>query len=73
MKIIGITFFMFLFLVSFSLGLDVAVGFNVKTVLTNTLHPFRVMEIVEVFILIFFILMIFFEAIVVFIKKRKKS
>ncbi|RSL34724.1 hypothetical protein D7Z54_02470 [Salibacterium salarium] len=72
MKTLGITLLMFGLLTGLSFGLNIGMGDKMNTALRNVLNPFQVMELIEVFILTFFILMFFVETIFLFIKKRKK-
>ncbi|MDQ0300247.1 hypothetical protein J2S78_002694 [Salibacterium salarium] len=72
MKTLGITLLMFGLLACLSFGLDMGMGDNMNTALRNVFNPFQVMELIELFILTFFILMFFVETIFLFIKKRKK-
>lgn len=55
MKIIVITLVMFAVLVGCSLGIDLMLGFEMKTAWRNATSPFRVMEVAEYFVFIFLI------------------
>ncbi|WP_419955338.1 hypothetical protein ACN6MT_07295 [Neobacillus niacini] len=55
MKIIFITLGMLTILMGCSLGIDLLLGFEVKTTLRNAVSPFRVMEVPEYFVFIFLI------------------
>lgn len=55
MKIIIITFGMLTILISFSFGMDLLLGFEMKTAWRNAISPFRVMEVPEYFVFVFLI------------------
>lgn len=55
MKIIGITLTMLAILISFSFGIDLMLGFEMKTAWRNAVSPFRVMEVPEYFVFVFLI------------------
>jgi hypothetical protein len=55
MKIIFITITMLAILISCSFGIDLLLGFEMKTALRNAVSPFQVMEVPEYFVFIFLI------------------
>lgn len=55
MKIIIITLAMLTILISFSFGMDLLLGFEMKTAWRNAISPFRVMEVPEKFVFMFLI------------------
>jgi hypothetical protein len=55
MKIISITLLMLVILISCSFGIDLLLGFEMKTAWRNAVSPFRVMEIPEYFVFVFLI------------------
>ena len=55
MKIISITIVMLATLISCSFGIDLMLGFEMKTAWRNAISPFRVMEIPEYFVFIFLV------------------
>lgn len=55
MKVIGITLAMSAVLISFSFGIDLLLGFEMKTAWRNAISPFRVMEVPEYFVFVFLI------------------
>jgi hypothetical protein len=55
MKIIFITIMMLTVLISCSFGIDLLLGFEMKTAWRNAVSPFRVMEVPEYFVFVFFI------------------
>jgi hypothetical protein len=55
MKIIGITIAMLAILISSSFGIDLLLGFEMKTAWRNAISPFRVMEVPEYFVFVFLI------------------
>jgi hypothetical protein len=55
MKIIFITMMMLGVLISCSFGIDLLLGFEMKTAWRNAVSPFRVMEVPEYFVFIFLI------------------
>ncbi|MGD6957354.1 hypothetical protein ACQCWA_04305 [Rossellomorea aquimaris] len=73
MKIMGIALLMMVCLMAFSLSLDILQGFDVSDALYNAVRPFRVMEITEVFVLIFLLSIFLVETTYVFIKKRNED
>jgi hypothetical protein len=73
MKIIGISLLMFGCLMAFSLSLDILQGFDVSQALINAVSPFRVMELVELFVLFFLLFLFLGESAYFFIKKRNED
>jgi hypothetical protein len=55
MKIILITIMMLTVLISCSFGIDLLLGFELKTAWRNAISPFRVMEVPEYFVFVFLI------------------
>jgi hypothetical protein len=55
MKIIIITLGMLTILMSCSFGIDLLLGFEMKTAWRNAISPFRVMEVPEYFVFVFLI------------------
>jgi len=55
MKIIIITLVMLAALIGCSFGIDLMLGFELKTAWRNAISPFRVMEVPEYFVFIFLI------------------
>lgn len=55
MKIILITLMMLTILISCSFGIDLLLGFEMKTAWRNAISPFRVMEVPEYFVFVFLI------------------
>ncbi|MDM5330064.1 hypothetical protein [Neobacillus sp. CF12] len=55
MKIIFITIAMLTILISCSFGIDLMLGYEMKTAWRNAISPFRVMEIPEYFVFVFLI------------------
>jgi hypothetical protein len=55
MKIIFITIMMLTVLMSCSFGIDLLLGFEMKTAWRNAVSPFRVMEVPEYFVFVFLI------------------
>jgi hypothetical protein len=55
MKIIGITIAMLAILISCSFGIDLLLGYEIKTAWRNAISPFRVMEVPEYFVFVFLI------------------
>ncbi|WHY00225.1 hypothetical protein [Neobacillus sp. DY30] len=52
MKIIVITLAMLAILIGFSFGIDLMLGFDMKTAWRNAISPFRVMEVPEYFVFV---------------------
>jgi hypothetical protein len=73
MKIMGISLLMFGCLMAFSLSLDILQGFDVSQALINAVSPFRVMELVELFVLFFLLFLFLGESAYFFIKKRDEG
>jgi hypothetical protein len=73
MKIMGISLLMLGCLMAFSLSLDILQGFDVSQAWHNTVSPFQVMEVVELFVLYFLLFLFFGESVYGFIKSRKEN
>ncbi len=74
MKILGISILMLGLLSGFSIGMDILLGFDLKTSFKNTTNPFLVMEVTE--IIIFYLLIIIWASRLIrlfFIKRSKKK
>lgn len=61
MKIIFITIVMLTVLMSCSFGIDLLLGFELKTAWRNAISPFRVMEVPEYFVFVFLIAIYFLK------------
>ncbi|MGY4691664.1 hypothetical protein [Salibacterium sp. K-3] len=72
-KTAGISVLLFTTLIGVSLLLDMAMGFNMKDAVRNTFNPFRVMNIVEVLVLILFLLIFLADIVMALLRKRKDS
>ncbi|TDL71048.1 hypothetical protein E2R56_18645 [Rhodococcus qingshengii] len=70
MKIICISIVMLGTLISCSLGIDLLLGFEMKTAWRNALSPFRVMEIPEYFVFIFLIAIYLLKKLFSLVNKR---
>lgn len=70
MKIIGITIAMLAILISFSFGIDLLLGFEMKTAWRNAISPFRVMEVPEYFVFVFLIVIYFIKKLYSLVNKR---
>jgi hypothetical protein len=70
MKIIGITIAMLAILISSSFGIDLLLGFEMKTAWRNAISPFRVMEIPEYFVFVFLIVIYFIKKLYSLVNKR---
>ncbi|MFP7485091.1 hypothetical protein SFC65_13050 [Priestia filamentosa] len=73
MKIIGVSLLMTGCLMGLSLSIDIFQGLDVFQALSNAVNPFRIMEVIELFVLCFLLLLFFAESVYIFIKKRKKK
>lgn len=73
MKIMGISLLMLGCLMAFSLSLDILQGFGISQAWHNTVSPFQVMEVVELFVLYFLLILYFGETAYYFIKGRKEK
>jgi hypothetical protein len=73
MKIMGISLLMLGCLMAFSLSLDILQGFDVSQAWLNAVSPFRVMELVELFVLFFLLFLFLGESAYFFIKKRNED
>jgi hypothetical protein len=70
MKIIGITIAMLATLISCSFGIDLLLGFEMKTAWRNAISPFRVMEVPEYFVFIFLVAIYFIKKLYSLVNKR---
>jgi hypothetical protein len=70
MKIIIITLVMLATLIGCSFGIDLLLGFEMKTAWRNAVSPFRVMEIPEYFAFIFLIAIYLLKKLFSLVKKR---
>jgi hypothetical protein len=70
MKIIIITLVMLAILISCSFGIDLLLGFEMKTAWRNAVSPFRVMEIPEYFVFMFLIAIYLLKKLFNLVKKR---
>ncbi|MFJ5762420.1 hypothetical protein ACIQAA_25495 [Neobacillus sp. NPDC093182] len=70
MKIIGITIGMLAILISCSFGIDLLLGFEMKTAWRNAISPFRVMEVPEYFVFVFLIVIYFIKKLYSLVNKR---
>lgn len=70
MKIISITLVMLVTLISCSFGMDLLLGFEMKTAWRNAISPFRVMEIPEYFAFIFLIAIYLLKKLFSLVNKR---
>lgn len=73
MKIFGIAILMMILLMGFSLGLDLLLGFELRTSLDKALNPFLVMEAAELAVLYLFIFLFIIETFLPYYQKRKKK
>jgi hypothetical protein len=70
MKIISITIMMLATLIGCSFGIDLLLGFEMKTAWRNAISPFRVMEIPEYFVFIFLIAIYLLKKLFSLVNKR---
>lgn len=70
MKIIGITIAMLAILISSSFGIDLLLGFEMKTAWRNAISPFRVMEVPEYFVFVFLIAIYLIKKLYRLVNKR---
>jgi len=73
MKIISISFLMFVFLTVFSLCMDILLGFDLNTSINNAIRPFLVMEVTEKIIFFLLIVLMIVGPVRTFYNKRKKK
>jgi hypothetical protein len=73
MKIMGISLLMLGCLMAFSLSIDILQGFDISQSWQNTVSPFRVMEVTELFVLYFLLFLYFVESAYNFVKSRKEN
>jgi hypothetical protein len=70
MKIISITIVMLATLIGCSFGIDLLLGFEMKTAWRNAISPFRVMEVPEYFVFVFLIVIYFIKKLYSLVNKR---
>jgi hypothetical protein len=73
MKIIGVALLITGCLMGLSLSIDIFQGLDVSQALYKAVNPFRIMEVVELFVLFFLLLLFFGESTYTFIKKRRQK
>ncbi|MCM3538708.1 hypothetical protein [Priestia endophytica] len=73
MKIIVVSLLMMGCLMGLSLSIDIFQGSDVFQSFYNVVNPFHVVEVVELFVLYFLLLLCFAEPAYLFIKKRRKK
>ncbi|SFE88300.1 hypothetical protein SAMN05428981_109181 [Bacillus sp. OV194] len=73
MKILGITLSMFILLTCFSLTLDIYEGFDMKTAILNALSPFKVIELIEICVVILLIALFFAQSVFQLFTKFKSQ
>lgn len=73
MKILVISILMLVLLSCFSIGMDILLGFDLKTSFKNAINPFLVMKVTEIIIFYFLILIWAFGSIRLFLIKRSKK
>ena len=73
MKILGISILMLVLLTGFSIGMDILLGFDLKTSFKNAANPFLVMEVAEIIIFYFLIIIWGLCSIRLFLIKRSKK
>lgn len=64
---------MFLLLSGISIGMDSLLGFDLKTSFKNAVNPFLVMEVTEIIIFYFLIIIWIYCSIRLFLIKRSKK
>ncbi|MDX8344561.1 MULTISPECIES: hypothetical protein [Bacillaceae] len=69
----GITLLMLGSMIAFSLGLDLFQGYTMREAWHNAISPFRVMEVAELFVLYFLLLLLIVNIGIQYFKKRKAS
>lgn len=70
MKIIIITLVMLATLISCAFGIDLMLGFEMKTAWRNAISPFRVMEVPEYFVFILLIAIYLIKKLYSLVNKR---
>ncbi|MFB5284460.1 hypothetical protein [Peribacillus sp. Hz7] len=70
MKILGISILMMGMLMGFSLGIDLLLGFEIRTSLKSAFNPFRVMEVPEFIIIFSLVFSLVIESLRSFYQKR---
>ena len=71
MKILGISILMMGILIGFSLGIDLLLGFEIRTSLKSAFNPFRVMEIPEFIVIFLLVFSLVIESLRSSYQKRK--
>ncbi|USK59358.1 hypothetical protein [Peribacillus asahii] len=71
MKILGISILIMGVLMSFSLGMDLLLGFEIRTSLKSAFNPFRVMEIPEFIVIFLLVFSLVIESLRSSYQKRK--
>lgn len=72
MKILWIAALLLGLLLSYAVGLNYVLGFNLNKSLAKTMNPFRVMEIAEFIVFLVLIFFLFLNPVRTFFKKEKK-
>jgi len=70
MKILGISILMMGILMGFSLGIDLLLGFEIRTSLKSAFNPFRVMEVPELIVIFLLVFSLVIESLRSFYQKR---
>ncbi|MGE8203204.1 hypothetical protein ACQKP0_01375 [Heyndrickxia sp. NPDC080065] len=73
MKLLGISIGVMGALMILSIGIDMLMGLTLPKAIINGINPFKVMDPVELFISIFFILLFFIDSIGTYIRNRKSK
>ncbi|AZV45047.1 hypothetical protein [Peribacillus asahii] len=70
MKILGISILTMGVLMGFSLGIDLLLGFEIRTSLKSAFNPFRVMEVPEFIVIFLLVFSLVIESVRSFYQKR---
>ncbi|MEH6948659.1 hypothetical protein V7068_16650 [Bacillus sp. JJ634] len=70
MKILGISILIMGVLIGFSLGIDLLLGFEIRTSLKSAFNPFRVMEVPEFIVILLLVFSLVMESVRSFYQKR---
>lgn len=73
MNIIGISLMIFVFLTVFSLCMDILLGFDLNTSINNAIRPFLVMEVTEMVIFFFLIVLMVVGPVRTFFKRTRNK
>ena len=73
MNIIGISLMIFVFLTVFSLCMDILLGFDINTSINNAIRPFLVMEVTEMVIFFFLIVLMIVGPVRTFFKRTRNK